>query len=156
MNYLYLDIETIPLDLKNYFEKDEEEKLKLLNPIDSRIIAIGVKQNNTPSTIFMHEDEKKILEEFWAYFKSFKTKNPVFRVVGFNIKSFDLSFLISRSFMNKVKISHFSLKEVFDLRDYLTCFRYGKSRGSLKDFGHSIGVSLMENIDGGMVPELYF
>lgn len=156
MNYLYLDIETCPVTLNGYFEKEEEERQKLINPIDSKVIAIGLKEKNKESVIFIGDDEKELLEKFWNYFKDFKTRFPVFRLVGFNIKSFDISFLVTRSFINKVKIQHFSLKEIFDLRDYLTCFRYGKSRGTLKDFGEAIGVSLIDDIDGGMIADLCF
>jgi uncharacterized protein YprB with RNaseH-like and TPR domain len=154
MNYLYLDIETCPVLLDGYFEKDEEERQKMINPIDSKVIAIGLKETGKDSVIFIGENEKELLENFWNYFRDFKQKFPVFRLVGFNIKSFDISFLVTRSFINKVKIQYFSLKEIFDLRDYITCFRYGKSRGTLKEFGEAIGVSLIDDIDGSMVAEL--
>ena len=154
MNYLYLDIETCPVTFDGYFEKEEEERQKLINPVDSKVIAIGLKEPNKEAVILIGEDEKDILTKFWAYFTNFKKENPVFRLVGFNIKSFDISFLVTRSFINRVKIQHFSLKEILDLRDYITCFRYGKSRGTLKEFGEAIGVSLIDDIDGSMVAEL--
>ncbi len=141
---------------RSYFEKDEEEKQKLINPIDSKIIAIGLKEKDKESVIFMGEDEKKILEDFWKYYSNFKTNNIFSKIVGFNIKSFDMSFLISRSFINKVKIKPFSLKEIMDLREYITCFRYGKSRGTLKEFGEAVGVSLIDDMDGSMVAELCY
>jgi uncharacterized protein YprB with RNaseH-like and TPR domain len=156
MNYLYLDIETCPVTLEGYFEKEEDEKQKLINPIDSKVIAIGLKEKDKESVIFIGENEKELLENFWNYFREFKIRCPVFRIVGFNIKSFDISFLVTRSFINKVKIQHFSLKEIFDLRDYITCFRYGKSRGTLKEFGEAIGVSLVDDIDGSMIANLCF
>jgi uncharacterized protein YprB with RNaseH-like and TPR domain len=156
MNYLYLDIETCPVTLDGYFEKEEEERQKLINPVDSKVIAIGLKEKDKESVILIGEDEKDLLEKFWAYFKDFKTRFPVFRLVGFNIKSFDISFLVTRSFINRVKIQHFSLKEILDLRDYITCFRYGKSRGTLKEFGEAVGVSLVDDIDGSMIANLCF
>lgn len=156
MNYLYLDIETCPINLEGYFEKEEEEKQKLINPIDSKVVAIGLKEKDKESVVFMGEDEKEILTNFWKYFSDFKDKNPVSKIVGFNIKSFDMSFIVTRSFINRVKIRYFSLKEIMDLRDYITCFRYGKSRGTLKEFGEAVGVKLMDEIDGSMVSELCF
>jgi uncharacterized protein YprB with RNaseH-like and TPR domain len=154
MNYLYVDIETCPIFLEGYSEKKEEDKQKLINPIDSKIIAIGLKEPNKDAVVLIGEDEKQILTDFWAYFANFKKENHVFRMVGFNIKSFDISFIVTRSFINKTKIQYFSLKEILDLRDHITCFRYGKSRGTLKDFGEAIGVSLIDDIDGSMVAEL--
>ncbi len=43
MNEIILDIEVAPIKYEGYFELDNESKLKLLNPIDSKIVAIGIK-----------------------------------------------------------------------------------------------------------------
>ena len=87
--YIILDIETCPISLENYFEKDEEEKLKLLNPIDSRIVAIGLRFENV-NYIFQSEDEKEILSKFWEKWKEIKLGSALIPVVGFNITSFDI------------------------------------------------------------------
>ena len=42
-NYFIVDVETCPIDLENYNSLNDEEKLKLLNPIDSKIIALGIR-----------------------------------------------------------------------------------------------------------------
>jgi len=157
MNYMYVDIETCPISLEGYEEKSEEDKLKLINPIDSKVVAIGIKETNKESIILMTENkEESMLLDFWKRLSIFKKENPGTNgiVVGFNIKSFDMSFLVSRSFINKVAIYPFSLKEIMDLREYLTCFRYGKSRGTLKDFGKAIGVKTIEGTDGSDIATL--
>jgi len=159
MNYMYIDIETCPLSLEGYDLKSEEERLKLINPIDSKVVAIGIKETNKEAVIIMDEDqEKKMLIDFWKRLSIFKKENPGTSgvIVGFNIKSFDMSFLVTRSFINRVPISPFCLKEIMDLREYLTCFRYGKSRGTLKDFGKAIGVQIIEGTDGSDIASLCF
>ena len=40
-DYFVIDIETCPLVLEDYELLDDESRLKLINPIDSKIIAIG-------------------------------------------------------------------------------------------------------------------
>jgi uncharacterized protein YprB with RNaseH-like and TPR domain len=157
MNYMYIDIETCPLSLEGYDLKSEEDRLKLINPIDSKVVAIGIKETNKESIIIMNQDqEKTMLIDFWKKLSIFKKENPGSSgvIVGFNIKSFDMSFLVSRSFINRVPIYPFCLKEIMDLREYLTCFRYGKSRGTLKDFGKAIGVKTIEDTDGSDIANL--
>lgn len=159
MNYLYLDIETLPVDKEKYLSlKEEEDRKKLLNPIDSKIIAIGLKSTKDNSiTILQSDNEKEMLETFWKAFDNFRANNSlVNRVVGFNIKSFDISFLVTRSYINDVKVAPFVLKEIVDIRDILTCYKRGPSRGTLKEFGEAIGVILIEDMDGSKVAETYW
>lgn len=147
MNYLYLDIETCPIDQELYESlEDEEAKLKLLNPIDSRIVAIGLKYSDSKDTIILQDDdEKKLLEEMWLTISKLRGNGTNLRIVGFNILSFDMSFIITRSFINKVNVLPISGNEIIDLRDFISFFRYGKTRGGLKDFGRAMGIELDEN-----------
>jgi len=151
MNAMYVDIETCPIQLDGYEDKEDEEKQKLINPIDSRVVAIGVKRADAEPIILMNYSEKQMLEEFWKIFGEFKKASSGNTIVGFNIKSFDIPFLVTRSFINKVKIYPFYIKEIIDLREYLTGFRFGKSRGTLKEFGEAIGVELIEDTDGSKI-----
>jgi hypothetical protein len=158
MNYLYLDIETVPVDKDKHQSYDEEERKKLINPIDSKIIAIGLKSTIDNKIIILQKDnEKEMLEEFWKIFSDFRNNNGLTnRVVGFNIKSFDISFIVTRSFFNNVPIVPFVLKEIIDIRDQVTCFKRGPTRGTLKEFGEAIGVILVEDMDGSKVAETYW
>jgi hypothetical protein len=158
MNYLYLDIETVPVDKDKHQSYDEEERKKLINPIDSKIIAIGLKSTIDNKIIILQKDnEKEMLEEFWKIFSDFRNNNGLTnRVVGFNIKSFDISFIVTRSFFNNVPIVPFVLKEIIDVRDQVTCFKRGPTRGTLKEFGEAIGVILVEDMDGSKVAETYW
>jgi len=150
--YIILDIETSPLNLENYFEKEEEEKLKLLNPIDSKIVAIGLRYENK-NYIFQSEDEKEILTLFWEKWKEIKFGSPLIPVVGFNIIPFDMPFIVTRSFIQDIKIQSFSLKEIIDLRDKINAYKYGKTRGKLKEFAEIVGLEILD-VNGSDVSKL--
>lgn len=158
MNYLYVDIETVPVDKEKHLSYDEEERKKLINPIDSKIIAIGLKSSIDNKIIILQKDnEKEMLGEFWKIFSDFRNNSGLTnRVVGFNIKSFDISFIVTRCFINNVSIVPFVLKEIIDIRDQVTCFKKGPTRGTLKEFGEAIGVVLVEDMDGSKVAETYW
>ena len=152
-----MDIETVPLDKGGYLAKPEADRKKLLNPIDSRIIAIGVKVSGGKAEIFHSGSEKEMLSSFWAEVEGFVKKGPLGnKIVGFNIKSFDLPFLVTRSFINDVAIVPFVVKDVVDLRDQLSAFKYGHTRGKLKEYAELMGIPLVEGIDGERVAEEYY
>lgn len=152
INAMIVDIETCPIDLHKAKLLDEEEKLKLLNPIDSKIIAIGIRCNGK-NIIFQSENEADILEKFWLEWKSIRQQRPMIPIVGFNIVQFDIPFIVSRSFINNITISPFTVKEIIDLREKINAYRYGKSRGKLKEFAQLIGMTTLD-IDGSQVMEL--
>ena len=151
MEYIVIDIEVCPVKLEGYPELTETEKKKLLNPIDSCVVAIGLRYNSK-NIIIQSSDEKKMLTEFWAELKSFLKGNSQRKITGFNIKDFDLPFLVTRSFIRNIEIHPFILKGVVDLRDQLSAFRYGPVRGKLKEFGEFLGIELHE-MDGSQVAE---
>ncbi len=151
MEYIILDIETCPIKLEGYLELNETERKKLMNPIDSKVIAIGLRYNSKNIAI-QNENEKIMLEEFWKELKNFIGKDLNKKIVGFNIKDFDLPFLVTRSFINNVKIFSFKIKEIIDLREKVSAFRYGFTRGKLKEFGEAMGIELHE-MDGSMIAE---
>jgi predicted PolB exonuclease-like 3'-5' exonuclease len=156
MDYFYIDIETIPLDKEKYASLDEDERKKLLNPIDSRIIAVGFQKKGLDSQIFYSEDEKVLLQAFWSALTVQKQSRVPYRIVGFNIKDYDLPFLVTRSFINNVKIVPFLLKDVIDVREQLSAFKFGPTRGKLKEFGSLMGLTIMDDIDGSQVAENYW
>ncbi|MFH1849797.1 MAG: ribonuclease H-like domain-containing protein [archaeon] len=148
MPALIIDIETCPVDIEHAKSLPDEEQTGLLNPIDSRIVAIGIRYNES---IILQDEEKRMLEAFWLKWRAFrKTGAPV---VGFNILSFDLPFLVARSFINNVAIAPFTLKEIIDLREKLSAYRYGKTRGKLKEYAELIGLKTLD-IDGSDIMQL--
>ena len=150
-NYLVVDVETCPINLKEYFSLNEEDRIKKLNPIDSKIIAIGVRNRGKNKLFF--GDESEILAKFWKEWKMMRINNPNTSLVGFNIANFDIPFIVARSFINNIEIVPFSLKSVLDIKEKINAYRYGKSRGKLEEYGRLIGVEVL-NIDGSMIPEL--
>ena len=150
-DYFVIDIETCPLDLEHYKTLNEEERKKLINPIDSKIIAIGIRHNKQ-NKVFMGE-EKQILEEFWKEWKNLRD-NFHARVVGFNITNFDIPSIVTRSLIHNVQIVPFIIKNnIVDLREKLSAYRYGETRGKLKDFAVSLGLDVKE-INGSHIGDL--
>jgi len=138
-NYFVIDIETCPINLENHENLNEDQKNKLINPIDSKIIAIGIRYDKK-NIILLDEDEKNILEEFWLEWKTITKGSDQIRAVGFSITNFDIPFIISRSFTNNVIIAPFLLKNIIDLRDKINAYRYGLTRGTLKEHSLSLGI----------------
>lgn len=149
MDFLIVDVETCPIELEGYFDLPEAEQKKLINPIDSRIVAIGLKQGSVLK-IIQDSDERKMLEAFWKEMAFFKKGTSQKRIVGFNVKDFDLPVLVTRSFLNDVEIVPFNLNEVIDLREKLSAYKWGPTRGKLKEYGKALGIELHE-MDGGDV-----
>ena len=150
-DYFVIDIETCPLDLEHYKTLNEEERKKLINPIDSKIIAIGIRHNKQ-NKVFMGE-EKQILEDFWKEWKNIRD-NYLARVVGFNITNFDIPSIVTRSLIHNVQIVPFIIKNnIVDLREKLSAYRYGETRGKLKDFAVSLGLDVKE-INGSHIGDL--
>ena len=152
-NYFIVDIETCPINLEKYKLLNEEERLKLINPIDSRIVAIGIRYKND-NRLFIDGDEKKILESFWREWKKIKIENQNNAAVGFNVLNFDIPFIVTRSFIHNVEIVPFSLKTILDLKNKINAYRYGKSRGKLSEYGNFLGLKISD-FDGSDVADLW-
>ncbi len=151
MEYIIIDTETCPVKLEKYLELSETDRKKLLNPIDSKVFAVGLRYNSK-NIVIQNNNEKVMLEEFWKELENFIGKNLNKKIAGFNIKDFDLPFLVTRSFINNVKVFPFKLKEIIDLREKVSAFRYGFTRGKLKEFGKALEIELPE-MNGSMVAE---
>ena len=148
MNEIILSIQVVAINLKTYLELDELEKNKKLNPIDSKIISIAIK--NKDELIILKGDEKQILLDFWNYIEEKK----ISKYIGFQIRQFDLPFITTRSFIKNVKIVPFKISQIFDLREKINAYRFGSTRGKLKEYAEFIGVEY-ENINSEEIPNLY-
>src|ERR1700694_4988358 len=107
---IIVDVETCPIDTEQAQQLDEEARQNLANPIDSRIVAIGLRHAGI-STIWCNMDEREMLEQFWAKLQDIKRNALAARIVGFNITQFDMPFIVKRSFIHDVAIRPFTLKE---------------------------------------------
>jgi len=151
IDYVVVDVESVPLDYEAYKVLPEEEKKKFFNPICSKLVAIGIRYNAVNHIYLSTEDEHGILDSFWDKWHSFNG-NHFCVLVGFNIFEFDIPMLIGRSFFNDVEVVPFTLREVIDLRQKLAAFKYNP-KGTLKEYAQLIGLKLSE-FDGSMVAEL--
>lgn len=157
-DYIVVDIETCPINLDGYEELKDSAKNKLINPIDSQIVAMGVKINGGKNHIGYigdkadtdynyYSSEAVMLRNFWTYWKDNAD------IVGFYVKDFDLPFIVTRSFINAVKIKPFNVKkDIIDLKENLNAFKYGAARGKLKEYAELIGMDIREE-DGSMVAQ---
>src|SRR3989344_8688740 len=106
MNYIFLDIETVPLDIihesiKEYFMDNKITKEnRAFNPNYSKIINICVKKLDGDSEIFCGDDEVEILGKFVNFFE--KNKDAVF--ITYNGYGFDIPFLNVRLALNKLNL----------------------------------------------------
>jgi DNA polymerase elongation subunit (family B) len=148
--YYVVDIETCPVDLDKHHALDKQEQKKLINPIDSKIVAIGLRTDGQ-DYIMQSDDEKQMLEEFWRLWK--EKKKPGNKIIGFNIKYFDIPFLVTRSLIHGVTIVPFNLKEIVDIREKISAYRSGHTRGTLKEFATLTGIETT-GLDGSHVAQL--
>lgn len=141
-DYFIIHVETCPADVEFYRKLDEEGQKKLLNPIDSKIVAIGIRHKGQ-NLVSMEKSEKDMLRDFWSEWERISKGQDV-QVVGFNIANFDLPFITARSFLHDVPISPFLLKNVIDLRDKINAYRYGPTRGKLREYAVLMGSQKQE------------
>jgi DNA polymerase elongation subunit (family B) len=105
MTYIFLDIETVPIeieheDIKSYLmDKQISKERRSLDPNYSKIITIGIKPFKQ-DPIILSGDEKEILEQLWTFLKN--QENPI--IVTHNGYQFDIPFIILRSIINNVDI----------------------------------------------------
>jgi len=141
---IVFDLETAPIKFGEYMVRDDEtgemKDIGALNPITGRIIALGW-MSCEAQHIFFDVDEKKILERFWfSISEAAKESKTFLRFVGFNIKKFDLHFLLVRTLHHNVRIAGFNSRLVIDLREALTFGQTYMKKGTLQDYAKLIGV----------------
>lgn len=120
-----------------------------LDPITGRVVAIGLLANAECGTrsaefrIIGHEDEAQMLREFWDTTRG--EMGRINQMVGFNSNSFDLPFLIRRSWKHRVSVpfgirrGRYWSDEMVDLRD---AWQLGdrQARGSLDVIAKHLGI----------------
>jgi hypothetical protein len=143
MAHFLIHIETCPIDVDFYRKLDDEARQKLLNPIDSKIVAIGIRHNGQ-NLVSIEKTEKEMLRDFWSEWEKLHKADPNVQVVGFSITNFDLPFITARSFIHDVPISPFMLKNITDLREKINAYRYGPTRGKLVEYAALMGETRTE------------
>ena len=122
---------------KDFFEK------AALDPLTGRVIAVGLLSPENEFHVISDEDEAWMLREFWEITRG--EMGRINQMVGFNSNSFDLPFLIRRSWKHRVPVP-FGIRrgrywgdEMIDLRD---AWQLGdrQARGSLDVVAKHLGV----------------
>lgn len=102
MNHLVIDIETVPLTIKDEYikeylmDKKIDKESRSLHPLYSKIVCIVVKGKEE---IVLTGEEKDILIRFWEIVKEYDF------FVTHNGYGYDIPFIIVRSALNKIKYS---------------------------------------------------
>jgi len=73
-----------------------------LNPLEDKIIAIGIYNLENGEIKILFGEEKDILKDFWGYIE----ENDIEQLIGSNLK-FDWTFLKLRSLKHRIKIKYF-------------------------------------------------
>lgn len=122
-----------------------------LDPISGRVVAIGLWPQGTDEfAILGDEDEAVLLRRFWDTCQG--EMGRVHQLVGFNIHTFDLPFLIRRSWKHRVPVpfgyrrGRYWSEQVVDLRE-LWQLGDRQAHGSLDAIARHLGVGA-KNGDG--------
>lgn len=114
-----------------------------LDPLTGRVLAVGLLSPQGEFRLIGHEDEAAILREFWG--ACCGGTSGINRMVGFNTHTFDLPFLIRRSFKHQVAVpagirrGRYWAEEMVDLREE---WQLGdrQARGSLDMIARYFGI----------------
>jgi uncharacterized protein YprB with RNaseH-like and TPR domain len=115
-----------------------------LDPLTGRVVAIGLLYPDSGEFVVIgHDDEAATLREFWQATKG--EMGRIHQMVGFNSNSFDLPFVIRRSWRHRVPVppgirrGRYWSDEMIDLRD---AWQLGdrQARGSLDSIAKHLGV----------------
>ena len=133
-----------------------------LDPLTGRVLAIGLYEFDSSGRggafrILGREDEAGLLSEFWDALRG--EMGRVNSAVGFNIFSFDLPFLIRRSWKHRIRVP-FGIRrgrywgdQLVDLRE-LWQLGDRQAKGSLDSIAKHLGVG-GKNGDGKAFAELW-
>ena len=133
---LFVDIETLGLD-----------------PIESRLIAIGYDLDGQTEVI-IDEDERKVIEDFLKVFNNYN--NVV--IVGYNILNFDLPFLVARGLKHGInEVQKIRTTYIVDLMDVVTRYLTTSKRKWVKqkEICSFLGMETRDVIDGSEIPRLF-
>ncbi|MFH1376028.1 MAG: ribonuclease H-like domain-containing protein [Candidatus Woesearchaeota archaeon] len=109
MKYLFLDIETVPIEIKDetireyLMDKQISKEMRAFNPSYSKIITICIKPLGE-EIITLTGNETEILTKMWQILSNENQKEKI-TIVTHNGYQFDIPFLILRSITNDVTIS---------------------------------------------------
>lgn len=124
-----------------------------------RVATVGYWTEQTGVCVFPCQDENfeaNALEEFW-----YQSKHRT--IVGFNIKGFDLKFMIQRSRYLGINypmldLGKYTRKGIVDLFSELTfndgMYDQGAMRRTLKAFARRFGLPVNDDIAGAEIPAL--
>jgi len=111
-----------------------------LSPLTGRILAIGLRRERKDT--ILEGQESDIINGFWDYYRSYDPQP----FIGFNIRNFDLPYIIRRGFHCGVDYPRGILQNgrywkenIIDLMDTWSCGIYGE-RISLDNFCKFLGV----------------
>jgi DNA polymerase elongation subunit (family B) len=113
-----------------------------LDPLTGRVLAVGMIEDNMFSFID-DNNEAGLLANFWKTISH--PSSGIVRIVGFNCNTFDLPFLVRRSWKHNIPIApglregRYWAKEVHDLRE---SWQLGdrQAAGSLDSIAKHLGV----------------
>lgn len=127
------------------------ETTGLIENLIERIICICAYNVDTKETkSFCGEDEAKILEEFLAYIAACNSPH----LIGYNIDSFDLPFMVRRAVVHKKRVPSFYNT---DLRKVANGFKYSYNKhekGRLRDWAMILGMQV-DTLPGSEMFKLY-
>lgn len=129
-----------------------------LDALSGQVLAIGYQVEHEQAVVLHvgESSEKEILIAFWRLLDSFERKP---QMIGFNVKPFDLPFLIKRSWKHRVTAPYWirsgrywndlivDLREVWQLGD-------NRAHGSLNAISRHLGLGEKAG-NGAMFSELY-
>ena len=150
---LFLDIETVPLEIPEDADAESIKKLSL-SALTARVLCLGYALDGRDSEVATG-DEVTILAHFWELAR---TANLF---VGYNVLNFDLKFLWQRSMILGVKPSReipftrFRQSPIFDVMEEWS--KWGRDHVSLDALARALGIlSPKENgLDGSKVYEYH-
>ena len=129
-----------------------------LDALSGQVLAIGYRvEHDQPAVLCADADgEKAMLLQFWSLLDSFERKP---QLIGFNVKPFDLPFLIKRSWKHRLTVPYWmrngrywtdlivDLREVWQLGD-------SRAHGSLAAVSRHLGLGDMAG-NGAHFHELF-
>jgi predicted PolB exonuclease-like 3'-5' exonuclease len=102
--FLVLDVETALLDITStrIAEYMRERNITFNNPVFSRVVSVGFKEEGRDAEVILERDERILLQNVWARIKEFFNREGA-RIVTWNGYRFDIPFLITRSLIVGVR-----------------------------------------------------
>jgi predicted PolB exonuclease-like 3'-5' exonuclease len=133
--------------MEGFSDEELYEKTAAWFPEFGKVIVISIGQvkfdeYGTPLTAnirsFYGDDEKAFLEEFNGVAQAVFNKNPNVKLIGHNIKQFDMPWLVRRSLINRLKVPsqfHFQKQKPWEncLEDTYEIWKFGGRSGASLD-----------------------